>query len=43
MEMHYNELGNDIRLIKLGGQLDIIGTGEIESLARDLSDKNSAI
>ena len=31
MEMHYNELGNGIRLIKLSGKLDIIGTGEIET------------
>ena len=31
MEMHYNELENGISLIKLGGKLDIIGTGEIET------------
>ena len=31
MEMHYSELDNGIILIKLGGQLDIIGTGEIET------------
>jgi anti-sigma B factor antagonist len=31
MEMYYNELGSGIRLIKLGGKLDIIGTGEIET------------
>lgn len=31
MEMHYSELKNGISLIKLGGKLDIIGTGEIET------------
>ncbi len=31
MEMHYSELNNGIRLIKLNGTLDIIGTGEIET------------
>jgi anti-anti-sigma factor len=31
MEMHYIELDNGIRLIKLSGKLDIIGTGEIET------------
>ena len=31
MEMRYNELENGISLIKLGGKLDIIGTGEIET------------
>jgi anti-sigma B factor antagonist len=31
MEMHHSELGNGIRLIKLSGKLDIIGTGEIET------------
>lgn len=31
MEIHYSELGNAIRMIKLGGKLDIIGTGEIEN------------
>ena len=31
MEIHYNELDNGICLIKLGGRLDIIGTGEIET------------
>ena len=31
MEIHYNELDNDIRLIKLNGSLDIPGVGEIET------------
>jgi anti-anti-sigma factor len=31
MEMHYSQLDNGIGLIKLGGKLDIIGTGEIET------------
>jgi anti-sigma B factor antagonist len=31
MEIHYSELDNGISLIKLGGRLDIIGTGEIET------------
>jgi len=31
MELHYSELDNGIRLIKLNGELDIIGTGEIET------------
>ena len=31
MEIHYNELDNGIRLIKLHGTLDIIGTGNIET------------
>ena len=31
MEIHYDELDNDIGLIKLNGKLDIIGTGEIET------------
>jgi len=31
MEIHYSELENGIRLIKLKGQLDIIGTGAIET------------
>ena len=31
MELYYSELENDIRLIKLTGKLDIIGTGEIET------------
>lgn len=31
MELHYNELANNIRLIKLIGTLDIIGTGQIET------------
>ncbi len=31
MEIHYNELDSGISLIKLGGRLDIIGTGEIET------------
>ena len=31
MDIHYSELDNDIRLIKLSGTLDIIGTGEIET------------
>ena len=30
MELGYTELDNGIGLIKLGGKLDIIGTGEIE-------------
>jgi anti-anti-sigma factor len=31
MELHYSELENDIRLIKLIGKLDIVGVGEIEA------------
>lgn len=31
MELHYSELDNNIRLIKLTGKLDIVGTGEIET------------
>lgn len=31
MEIHYSKLDNNIRLIKLIGTLDIIGTGEIET------------
>lgn len=31
MEIHYRELENDIRLIKLIGDLDILGVGEIET------------
>lgn len=31
MELHYSETDNNIRLIKLSGKLDIIGTGEIET------------
>ncbi len=31
MELHYSELDNGIRLIKLKGKLDILGTGEIET------------
>jgi anti-sigma B factor antagonist len=31
MELQYNELDNNIRLIKLNGSLDIIGTGQIET------------
>ena len=31
MEIQFSTLDNGIRLIKLGGRLDIIGTGEIET------------
>jgi len=31
MELHYSELDNNIRLIKLIGKLDIIGVGAIET------------
>jgi anti-anti-sigma factor len=31
MDLQYRELDNDIRLIKLSGRLDIIGTSEIET------------
>jgi anti-sigma B factor antagonist len=31
MELHYSELDNNIRLIKLSGTLDITGTGQIET------------
>jgi anti-anti-sigma factor len=31
MEIQYSELDNDIRLIKLTGKLDVVGTGEIET------------
>ncbi|MEW6030520.1 MAG: STAS domain-containing protein [Chloroflexota bacterium] len=31
MDLHYSELGNGIRQIKLIGKLDVIGAGEIET------------
>jgi anti-anti-sigma factor len=31
MELQYSELDNNIRLIKLNGKFDIIGTGQIET------------
>jgi anti-sigma B factor antagonist len=31
MELKYSELDHNIRLIKLSGKLDILGTGEIET------------
>src|SRR5215211_7436153 len=31
MELQYSKLDNNIRLIKLNGNLDIIGTGQIET------------
>ena len=31
MKIQYSELDNDIRLIKLIGTLDVVGTGEIET------------
>ena len=31
MELHYNESGNNIRVIKLIGKLDIMGVGAIET------------
>jgi len=31
MELHYSELENDIRVIKLVGELDITGVGAIET------------
>jgi anti-sigma B factor antagonist len=31
MQLEYNELDNNIRLIKLTGALDVTGTGEIET------------
>ena len=31
MEIKYSELDNRIRLLKLSGKLDILGTGEIET------------
>jgi anti-sigma B factor antagonist len=31
MELQYSKLDNDIRMIKLIGKLDIVGTGEIET------------
>jgi anti-anti-sigma factor len=31
MEISYSELDNGVNVIKLGGKLDIIGTGEIET------------
>jgi len=31
MEIQYSELENNIRLIKLAGTLDIVGTGQIET------------
>ena len=31
MELQYNELDNNIRLIKLIGRMDIIGVGQIET------------
>ena len=35
MELQYSELDNNIRLIKLNGKLDIIGTGQIETKFAD--------
>ena len=32
MEIHFSEQENGIRLIKLNGRLDIIGTGKIETV-----------
>jgi anti-anti-sigma factor len=31
MEIYYSELNNGVSVIRLGGKLDIIGTGEIET------------
>lgn len=31
MELRYSELDHNIRLIRLSGKLDIVGTGEIET------------
>lgn len=31
MEMQFSKLDNEIRMIKLSGKLDIVGTGEIET------------
>jgi anti-anti-sigma factor len=31
MQLQYSELDNNIRLIKLTGKLDVVGTGEIET------------
>jgi anti-sigma B factor antagonist len=31
MELQYSELENGIRLIKLNGEVDIVGTGQIET------------
>ncbi len=31
MEMQFSKLDNEIRMIKLAGKLDIVGTGEIET------------
>ncbi len=31
MEIHYSKMDNGIRLIKLSGELDILGTGAIET------------
>ena len=31
MQLEYNELDNNIRMIKLAGRLDIMGTGAIET------------
>ena len=31
MEIQYSELDNDIRLVKLIGKLDVVGTGKIET------------
>ena len=31
MELQYSKFDNDIRLIKLSGKFDIVGTGEIEA------------
>jgi len=31
MEMQYSEQDNDIRIMKLSGRLDILGTGAIET------------
>ena len=35
MDLQYNELDDNIRLITLNGKLDIVGTGEIETRFAD--------
>ena len=42
MELQYNELENNIRLIKLIGKLDITGVGEIETEFSDYCEGEAA-
>ena len=41
IELQYNEMDNDIRVIKLNGTLDTIGTGQIETKFTGLCSGNN--